>query len=34
MMGIAQLFQFNVAGLLIAKMAGNKFVNGILFGAA
>lgn len=33
-MAIAHMFQYAIAMLLVAKFAGNRFVNGILFGCA
>ena len=33
-MSIAQMFQYSVAMLLVANFAGNRFVNGILFGCS
>ena len=34
LMGIAQMFQYSTVNLLVAAIPGNKFVNGILFGAS
>ena len=33
-MSVAQMFQYVMANLMVAKLPGNKFLNGILLGTA